>query len=402
MGSCGSYLNATSTFFGDEATAAAVRDLLEQLERRHLGPHLRQQLQRLRLLHRRLPAALRPDRQPRLGRVQRARLLRLELRRPARDRELAVRQQRGRLRHQQPERRQPAAAGRRVPEQRRSARSPTRTRAGCSWTTTSTTTTTPTSRARGSAAAGPVGTGMSISGGRNDTVMDNTFANNNAWGIILVPYPDTARPCTGGTPGGAGQACLYDEYGDAIVGNTFHNNGGFGNPTNGDIAELNFEAGHATDCYSQQHRYRWGADHLSGRLAAEPSGLQRFGGARESEPAVPRRGSVRHAGTAPARSAPAVQPARARLSAPDARVAVATPQQPAADDAARVRRRSGGPVVRRPNDDRQEVRRSDRARPAVGRPGGEADLGVGHGREVKGDKAQGARVEDDRQGRNRR
>src|SRR6202142_2179539 len=30
--------------------------------------------------------------------------------------------------------------------------------------------------AAGSAAAGPVGTGMTISGGRNDTVMDNTFA----------------------------------------------------------------------------------------------------------------------------------------------------------------------------------------------------------------------------------
>src|SRR5581483_9439231 len=32
----------------------------------------------------------------------------------------------------------------------------------------------------GSAAAGPVGTGMSVSGGRNDTIMDNVFANNGA------------------------------------------------------------------------------------------------------------------------------------------------------------------------------------------------------------------------------
>ena len=37
--------------------------------------------------------------------------------------------------------------------------------------------------------AGPVGTGMTVSGGRNDTVMDNTFANNGAWGILFVPYP---------------------------------------------------------------------------------------------------------------------------------------------------------------------------------------------------------------------
>ena len=74
---CGSYLNATSTFYdaGNPATAAAVRDLLEQLERRHLGPDLRQQLQRLGLLHRRLPAGLQPDRQPCPRAVQRARLL---------------------------------------------------------------------------------------------------------------------------------------------------------------------------------------------------------------------------------------------------------------------------------------------------------------------------------------
>ncbi|MHB8451595.1 MAG: hypothetical protein ACYDAQ_14300, partial [Mycobacteriales bacterium] len=41
--------------------------------------------------------------------------------------------------------------------------------------------------AAGSAAAGPVGTGMSLSGARNDTVMDNVFENNGAWGTIFVP-----------------------------------------------------------------------------------------------------------------------------------------------------------------------------------------------------------------------
>ena len=53
--------------------------------------------------------------------------------------------------------------------------------------------------ALGSAAAGPVGTGMSLSGARNDTIMDNVFENNGAWGTILVPYPDSGPPCTGGT-----------------------------------------------------------------------------------------------------------------------------------------------------------------------------------------------------------
>ena len=100
--------------------------------------------------------------------------------------------------------------------------------------------------ALGSAAAGPVGTGMSLSGARNDTVMDNTFANNGAWGTILVPYPDNGPPCSGGTLTPA--ACIFDEWGDAVLHNTYKNNGFFGNPTNGDIAAANLEPG-PTDCF---------------------------------------------------------------------------------------------------------------------------------------------------------
>lgn len=99
----------------------------------------------------------------------------------------------------------------------------------------------------GFAGAGPVGTGLSLSGGRNDTVMDNLFARNNAWGVILVPFPDSGPPCTGGTQSPA--ACIYDESGDAVIGNTFANNGSFGNPTNGDVAATNLEPG-PTDCFS--------------------------------------------------------------------------------------------------------------------------------------------------------
>jgi hypothetical protein len=105
--------------------------------------------------------------------------------------------------------------------------------------------------AAGSAAAGPVGTGMSVSGGRDDTIMDNRFENNDAWGIILVPFPDSGPPCTGGTPDALGQgSCLFDEWGDAIISNKFKNNGSYGHPSNGDFAQLNFEDGHPTDCYS--------------------------------------------------------------------------------------------------------------------------------------------------------
>jgi hypothetical protein len=109
----------------------------------------------------------------------------------------------------------------------------------------------PNAPAAGSAAAGPVGTGMSISGGRNDTVMHNRFSNNNAWGVILVPYSDSGKPCTGGTPDspilGKG-SCLYDEWGDALVNNKFSHNGSYGNPTNGDFDQLNFEP-HPSDCF---------------------------------------------------------------------------------------------------------------------------------------------------------
>ncbi|HEY2439420.1 MAG TPA: hypothetical protein VGI07_04265 [Solirubrobacteraceae bacterium] len=109
--------------------------------------------------------------------------------------------------------------------------------------------------AAGSAAAGPVGTGMSVSGGRNDTIMDNRFANNNAWGMILVPYLDSGKPCFGGTYGGAfgASSCLWDAFGDALLGNTFSHNGSYGHPSNGDFAEVNLQPDPATNCYGGNH-----------------------------------------------------------------------------------------------------------------------------------------------------
>jgi hypothetical protein len=109
----------------------------------------------------------------------------------------------------------------------------------------------------GSAAAGPVGTGMSLSGARNDTVVDNRFAGNDAWGTILVPYPDSGPPCTGGvllppgTPGepASGTLCWFDESGDAVIDDTYAHNGSWGNPTNGDIGAANLLPG-ATDCFA--------------------------------------------------------------------------------------------------------------------------------------------------------
>jgi hypothetical protein len=98
-------------------------------------------------------------------------------------------------------------------------------------------------------APGLVGTGMTIAGGRHDIVADNTFADNNAWGIALLPYPATEAPppqvpeadrCKGGVGSGSGETyvCYYDDFANEIEGNTFSHNGGYGNPTNGDIGEV--------------------------------------------------------------------------------------------------------------------------------------------------------------------
>jgi hypothetical protein len=132
----------------------------------------------------------------------------------------------------------------------------------------------------GAAAAGPVGTGMTISGGRNDTIMDNRFVNNGAWGAAFVPYPDletppkNAIPCIGGTPNFSITLfglpvtirCYYEDSNDAMIGNTFTHDGFYGNPTNGDIAELTLIGG-PSDCFASN------VD-TSGTLTSSPAGLE--------------------------------------------------------------------------------------------------------------------------------
>jgi hypothetical protein len=110
--------------------------------------------------------------------------------------------------------------------------------------------------AAGSAAAGPIGTGMTISGGRTDTVMDNTFANNGAWGILFVPYAQSGKPSLGQTCVGSGGhkvpgfGCVLDPEGDALLNNTFSNNGYFANPSNSDFGQITFFGGEPQNCYS--------------------------------------------------------------------------------------------------------------------------------------------------------
>jgi hypothetical protein len=121
----------------------------------------------------------------------------------------------------------------------------------------------------GSAAAGPLGTGMSLSGARNDTVIHNRFVNNKAWGVIFVPYPDNGKPCIGGTlnsPILGNKSCLFDGWGRALIDNTFTHNGGYGNPTNGDFEHQSLES-HPSDCFS-------GNTNTSGGLTPAAAGLE--------------------------------------------------------------------------------------------------------------------------------
>src|SRR5262249_39943867 len=74
-----------------------------------------------------------------------------------------------------------------------------------------------------------------------DQVTHNRIMNNGAWGILVVPFPDTDTPppiahCEGGTasPG----LCFYDAWGNETTGNLLDHNGFFGNETNGDLADL--------------------------------------------------------------------------------------------------------------------------------------------------------------------
>ena len=85
--------------------------------------------------------------------------------------------------------------------------------------------------------------------------MDNRFANNGAWGILFVPYPDENPPVenqscskTGGTEV-TGFGCVYDPQGDALIHNTFSNDGFFGNPSNVDFGELTLEGHQIQNCF---------------------------------------------------------------------------------------------------------------------------------------------------------
>jgi hypothetical protein len=80
--------------------------------------------------------------------------------------------------------------------------------------------------------------------------------------------------------------CNYDDWGNALIGNTFSGNGFFGNDTNGDFAESTSTPGEPINCYSGKRRHGGGGD----QLARGPSADER------ELPAPERRGQASAAG----------------------------------------------------------------------------------------------------------
>ena len=127
----------------------------------------------------------------------------------------------------------------------------------------------------GTAGLGPTGTGMTISGGRYDTITNNTFIDNGAWGMAFVPYPEGNLTSDGRTCRGtagivatslkiSGLRCLYDAWGGMLSNNKFSGNGFFGNPGNADFANLIAGGGRPVNCFSGNVRVDASLSHVLG------------------------------------------------------------------------------------------------------------------------------------------
>ena len=173
----------------------------------------------------------------------------------------------------------------------------------------------------GDAAAGPIGTGMTLSGGRNDTVMDNTFSNNGAWGVLFVPYPDSGTPSLNqkcANFGGfqtSGLGCVFEPEGDALKGNTFVNDGFYAQSV---------QLGLRTDCFAYGpavellHRQQGAGRERTGQSGAAPTRLRRDDYHDERGLHLARSGRVRCSASP--------LPARLEVPAPDRGAPGSTPQ----------------------------------------------------------------------------
>ena len=105
--------------------------------------------------------------------------------------------------------------------------------------------------------AGLAGGGRSAPGcrspaARNDTVMNNRFVNNNAWGTIIVPFRTAGRPAPAGRANPGGRPAAYTTRRATRSSTTpSPTTALYGNPSNGDFAQPT-RAGHPTNCFARQ------------------------------------------------------------------------------------------------------------------------------------------------------
>lgn len=143
----------------------------------------------------------------------------------------------------------------------------------------------------GLAGASPVGSGIVLAGTRQITLYHNRITGNGSWGVLVVDLPDQEYPptatngenCQGGVylvpPGAPGQAplCYFQALGNQVLGNYFSGNGGFGNPSNGDVALFSTPS---TDLAPPHHVYN--ADCFADN--SDPAGFTSDPPAAQSDP----------------------------------------------------------------------------------------------------------------------
>ncbi len=258
-----------------------VRDLLQQLGRRHLEPHVRAQHERLGLLHRRLPAAVQPGRRPRLG----ASTARSGTR--ARTPAAALVVENSQFDNNEDGFDTNSQNGDEPPPQNGAcpgnAISPITHTHSC-WVFMDNDVhdnNNPNVPAAGSAAAGPVGTGMSISGGRNDTVMDNTVRQQRRLGHDHRPVSRQRAAVhrrRHQLPRGHLPVRRVGRRGDQQHATSTTATSGI--PTNGDFEQVNLLDGEPTDCFSGNTVVGGSTQRRRGRPAGRLPDVQRQDGRR--------------------------------------------------------------------------------------------------------------------------
>jgi hypothetical protein len=103
----------------------------------------------------------------------------------------------------------------------------------------------------GLTAVSAVGAGVELAATQHISVISNQIYNQDSWGVVTHDFPDPENgpaQCEGGVWENNSGVCVWFSRGNYVANNTFTNNGGFGNTTNGDIANQASGALDASGC----------------------------------------------------------------------------------------------------------------------------------------------------------